>query len=673
MDFERELQPARNLVYAFVLFGLCASAIFASPANESPAMHTFFDAGMVGVSVVLTLLLWDLGWRTDDALTRLLAVAIGVTAVFELFHILTALEFSRDAIEAARLPHLLRPVTWPPTAHLMPIGLGAAYALRKLGSNALPVLVTGLGVIGVGILFYFDAIPPYTPPTWFGVTRPSLALVPFLCLFVGILYWRVRSSERLGRIIALFSILAVVSNVAMLYSQAPSDAPALLAHAARLVNGLFLLFTLLQMGTIDTARRMRSEQELTRTNEALEDRVRARTADLEAANAALRETQQVVLQQERLRALGQMASGIAHDINNAISPASLYVESILARAPGLDAKTRSQLETVQRAIGDVAQTVSRMGEFYRQRETEAVLTPVDINVILSHLPDLTRARWSDLAQTRGAAIEMRVEEAPGAPIIMANESEIREALINLIFNAADALPEGGRITLRARCSAGEGSTTDRLVIVEVSDNGVGMDEDTRSHCLEPFFTTKGVRGTGLGLAMVYGIAQRHRAQLQVDSEIGKGTKIRLLFPDASGVPVTAQKLDGQPALPALRLLLVDDDPMILQSLRNALEYDGHEVACANGGQAGIDMFRAAHGGEQPFAAVITDLGMPHVDGRQVAAAVKAAAPAARVIMLTGWGQLLADSGDAPAHVDKILSKPPNMWELRAALAHATKS
>ena len=160
---------------------------------------------------------------------------------------------------------------------------------------------------------------------------------------------------------------------------------------------------------------------------------------LQKAYEELRDTQQAVLQQERLRALGQMASGIAHDINNAISPASLYVESILARAPGLDERTRSQLETVQRAIGDVAQTVSRMGEFYRQRETKAMLTPVNINVILSQMPDLTRARWSDLAQARGAAIEMRVEVAPDAPTIMANESELREALINLVFNAADAL------------------------------------------------------------------------------------------------------------------------------------------------------------------------------------------------------------------------------------------
>ena len=266
---------------------------------------------------------------------------------------------------------------------------------------------------------------------------------------------------------------------------------------------------------------------------------------LQNAYEELRDTQQAVMQQERLRALGQMASGIAHDINNAISPATLYVEAILERAPGLDEKTRSQLETVQRAIGDVAQTVSRMGEFYRQGETKATLSPVNINVVLGQVPDLTRARWSDLAQARGVAIEMRVEEAPGSPTIMANESEIREALINLVFNAADALPDGGTITLRARRSAGDASAAKPSVIVEVSDDGIGMDENTRNHCLEPFFTTKGVRGTGLGLAMVYGIAQRHSAELQIDSDVGKGTTIRLLFPDSEGAAAVVRERDSR--------------------------------------------------------------------------------------------------------------------------------
>ena len=123
----------------------------------------------------------------------------------------------------------------------------------------------------------------------------------------------------------------------------------------------------------------------------------------------------------------------------------------------------------------------------------------------------------------------------------------------------------------------------------------------------------------------------------------------------------------------LRLLLVDDDPLILESLRNALEYEGHQVTCAQGGQAGIDMFSAARDRNTPFSAVITDLGMPHIDGRQVATAIKKIERTAKVIMLTGWGQLLADGTDAPADVDRVLSKPPNMWELREALVQPAEA
>jgi CheY-like chemotaxis protein len=206
-----------------------------------------------------------------------------------------------------------------------------------------------------------------------------------------------------------------------------------------------------------------------------------------------------------------------------------------------------------------------------------------------------------------------------------------------------------------------------MVVVEVNDDGVGMDENTRNHCLEPFFTTKGERGTGLGLAMVYGIAQRHGAELQVDSEPGKGTTIRLLFADSAGAVAMAQECETPQAVQGLRLLLIDDDPLILESLRNALEYEGHQVTCAQGGQDGIDMFSAARDRNTPFSAVITDLGMPHVDGRQVATAIKNIERAVKVIMLTGWGQLMADGTDAPANVDRVLSKPPNMWELREAL------
>jgi PAS domain S-box-containing protein len=391
---------------------------------------------------------------------------------------------------------------------------------------------------------------------------------------------------------------------------------------------------------------------------------------LQRAYDDLRQTQQAVMQQERLRALGQMASGIAHDINNAISPVALYTASLLETDPSLSARGRGYLETIERAIDDVAQTVGRMREFYRQREPQLTLAPVDLNRLAQQVIDLSRARWNDMPQQRGIMIEMRTELSPDLPAIMGVESEIREALINLLFNGVDAMPEGGTLTLRTKIAEIlPGSAALRHVQVEVADTGVGMEEDTRRRCLEPFFTTKGERGTGLGLAMVYGTVKRHSADIEIESVAGKGTTIRLSFAVPTGpVKDAARPARVHPTPSRLRILVVDDDPLLTKSLRDALEMDGHWVMATDGGQAGIDAFQDAWKRSEPFAVVITDLGMPYVDGRKVASAVKALSSATPVILLTGWGQRIVAEEDIPLHVDRVLSKPPKLQDLRTALA-----
>ena len=394
---------------------------------------------------------------------------------------------------------------------------------------------------------------------------------------------------------------------------------------------------------------------------------------LQDAYEDLRQTREAVMQQERLRALGQMASGIAHDINNAISPVALYTDSLLEREASLSAQGRSQLETIQRAIHDVAATVARMREFYRKRESQSSLAPVQLNELVPQVVDLTRARWSDMPQQRGIVIQLRTELAEGLPVIMGVESEIREALTNLIFNAVDAMPEGGALTLRTRVVAKDSEPV-RQVQLTVSDTGGGMDEEARRRCLEPFFTTKGERGTGLGLAMVYGMVQRHAAEIDIESALGAGTSMRLSFaapPAETEVAAESQKVHALPT--DLRILVVDDDPVLLKSLHETLQADGHSVVTASGGQAGIDAFLAVQTQGGVFDAVITDLGMPYVDGRQVSTAVKSKAPGTLVIMLTGWGQRFVADGGTPLHVDTVLSKPPKLRELRQALARALKA
>jgi signal transduction histidine kinase/ActR/RegA family two-component response regulator len=389
---------------------------------------------------------------------------------------------------------------------------------------------------------------------------------------------------------------------------------------------------------------------------------------LQRAYDDLRQSQQSVMQQERLRVLGQLASGIAHDINNALSPAALYAQSLLERDASLSQQAKDYLVVIQRAIEGVAHTVARMKEFYRHREPQREHEPVELNRVLEQAIDLTRARWSAMPQERGLVIHMQSNLAPGLPAIMGADSEIRDALTNLILNAVDAMPKGGTLTLRTE------ALEPSQVRVQVSDTGIGMDEATRTRCLEPFFTTKGERGTGLGLAMVYGMLQRHGGDVQIESEPGQGTSIRLVFPCAVAGTATGNASAVRPTLrpsQPLRILFVDDDPIMLKSLRDTLEQDGHVVVVADGGQCGIDTFRAAQQCGERFAAVITDLGMPHVDGRTVAIAVKSAAPSVPVILLTGWGHRLLAENDMPEGVDRVLSKPPKLGALRLALAELT--
>jgi CheY-like chemotaxis protein/anti-sigma regulatory factor (Ser/Thr protein kinase) len=374
------------------------------------------------------------------------------------------------------------------------------------------------------------------------------------------------------------------------------------------------------------------------------------------------------MQHERLRALGQMAGGIAHNINNAISPISIYTDLLLEDEPDLSATAREYLETIQRAIRDVALTVEGMREFYRKRPAEVVLGLVNLNEIVQHALDLTRARWSDIQQQRGAAIHATAELDPQQPVVWGLASELREALINLIFNAVDAMPDGGALTLRTRVVNGGGRNTAHI---EVADTGVGMDDDLRRRCFEPFVTTKGERGTGLGLALVYGVVQRHNARIEIDTQPRRGSTFRITFLTATGEPAGSH--GGHEAagpMVRLRILVVDDDPRLLESLGHALRSDGHAIEIADSGAAGIARFENALARGRPFDWVITDLGMPHVDGKKVAQAIKATSPATPVVLLTGWGhRLVAEDGVLP-NVDHILSKPPRLSELRETLRRA---
>jgi signal transduction histidine kinase/ActR/RegA family two-component response regulator/HAMP domain-containing protein len=384
--------------------------------------------------------------------------------------------------------------------------------------------------------------------------------------------------------------------------------------------------------------------------------------NLQKAYTDLHQTQQAAMQQERLKALGQMASGIAHDINNALSPIVGFSELIVRTEPGLGPDTKKYLGYIRTAGDDIAHIVAGLREFYRSREENESLARLNLNRLVEQVIDMTRPRWRDIPQGRGVMIQVFKELAPRLPDLAGIESEIREALTNLLINAVDALPAGGIITLRTHLLPGEPISS---AVVEVRDSGVGMDEKTRKRCLEPFFSTKGGRGTGLGLAMVYGVVERHEGRIEIDSQPGKGTTMRLIFPlrkIGSSQPDEAEKT----VLPGpFHVLCIDDEPAMRELLHEMLRHDGHRIEMADGGKSGLAAVELAHRRGQPFDVVITDLGMPYVDGREVVATLKKQHPETPVIMLTGWGEFMKKEDALLTQVTGILGKPPRIREIRA--------
>jgi signal transduction histidine kinase/ActR/RegA family two-component response regulator len=406
--------------------------------------------------------------------------------------------------------------------------------------------------------------------------------------------------------------------------------------------------------------------------QTLYNRVRL-TEGTQKAYEELRRAQQAVVQQERLRALGQMASGMAHDINNALSPITTYSELLLSTLPDLAEAPRQRLQRINQAAEDVAQIVARMREFYRRDLDPDQLERVNVNKAVEEVIGLTRPRWRDLAQRQGISIHVACELETDPPALVCNASELREALTNVIFNAVDALPQGGAITLVTRAvtkpNSPQGTSADRELQIEVRDNGLGMEEKVRQHCLEPFFSTKHkTGGTGLGLAMVYGMVKRHDGSIEIDSALNRGTCVRLIFPiqERATLPARPQAATPEPCR-SLRILCIDDEPELRQLLHDVLEVHHHKVSVAPSGREGVEMFRSNLQGHEPFEIVITDLGMPDMDGHHVARAIKAQSPHTPVIMLTGWGTMMKAEGESAPEVDAVLSKPPRIQELNALL------
>lgn len=372
----------------------------------------------------------------------------------------------------------------------------------------------------------------------------------------------------------------------------------------------------------------------------------------------LKQTRAALIRQERLQALGQMASGVVHDINNALVPILTFAELL----DGFEDETlREVIKHVKRAVDDIVTTVQRLRTFYRPRGPAEEFEPINLNGVIRHAISMTRPRWYDMAQREGVTIEVVEELEETLPPIMGNESELRQALINLLFNAVDAVvakgEKFGTVTVRTR-------SHEEWIIFEIADTGVGMDEETKRRCFEPFFTTKSESGSGLGLSMVYGIVQRHEGKIEVESELGRGTLFRIWFPLKKEAVSVKERIETKvDRVPSLRVLVIDDDPRVQEALKAMLEHLGHQPIVVENGEEGIAAFKQALEIGIPFELVITDLGMPKVSGAEVSQKVKEISPNTPVLVITGWG-----AEHRPVHADYALGKPVRLSTLKEAIA-----
>jgi signal transduction histidine kinase len=379
------------------------------------------------------------------------------------------------------------------------------------------------------------------------------------------------------------------------------------------------------------------------------------TTELEEAIAELRQTQQQVIQQERMRALGTMACGIAHDLNNGLSVILGFGDILLADREKFpeNSSARMHLQEMVLAGCDNAKLVDRLREFYRPRAPREPRQAVNLNEVIEQTILLTAPKWQSQASGEGATIHIE-KELGDIPLVCGVPDELREVLTNLILNAIDAMPRGGSMSFRTRQDG-------QRVRLEMSDTGIGMTEETRRNCLEPFFTTKGDHGSGLGLSMSYGIIRRHGGSIEITSQLNKGATFTIYLP----VPTEAIQADSVAAgqrMQALRVLVVDDQPAIREIVSAYLAEDQHIVETAADAREAMEKFRVDR-----FDLVITDRAMPEVNGDELAASIKEVQPREPIIMLTGFADLINESGGRPKNVDLVLTKPARLDDLRKAI------
>jgi len=392
----------------------------------------------------------------------------------------------------------------------------------------------------------------------------------------------------------------------------------------------------------DVTERTRLQQRVQTEAERLERMVQERTRELLAL-------QEAAARDRRLAAVGQLAAGVMHDVNNALNPimAAAYLLEMNAENP---AAVRDYAVRIARAAETGAATAARVGRFIRQEPLLGSREDVvDLTVMVEEVVAMTRPLWQERA--KGGVIRLEQYLTEGATV-RGIAGELREALLNLVQNALDAMAGGGTLRIETTFTEAEAS-------VSVSDTGVGMSAEVRERAFEPFFTTKGVNGTGLGLAEVYGIARRHRGRAEIESTVGEGTTVRLVFPPTRSAPNVPEPIRVERA--ARRVLLVEDHQDSREFMQSLLESDGHAVEAVRSiEEARVRLADLGVG----LDVLVTDIGLPDGSGWDLVTFAREKRPALRIGVVTGW----EPRNEQDPACDFTLRKPVGATDLLAQIA-----
>jgi two-component system cell cycle sensor histidine kinase/response regulator CckA len=408
-----------------------------------------------------------------------------------------------------------------------------------------------------------------------------------------------------------------------------------------------------------------------------EEALRESHRRLEETLAELRATQQKVIQQERLAAVGQLAAGIAHDFNNILASIVLYAQMSL-RMPELAPKIRGRLETIARQAERATDLVQQILDFGRR----AVLRRQAIDLV-----SLCEETVGLLKRTLPEQIRIELVQGVDEYEIDADPSRVQQAIVNLALNARDAMPDGGELRIgleRIRIKEGQETPLPEMppgewVRVTVTDTGTGIPSDVLPHIFEPFFTTRAPLGHGLGLAQAYGIVKQHEGYIDVETEVGHGTTFTLYWP---ALPVSRPEAI-RPEPPTLSfgsgetVLVVEDDDAMRKALMDALEMLNYQVLSAKHGLEALAVFERhegdpSTGSGQRISVVLSDWAMPLMGGLELARELNQRYPTVKVLMLTGYPLDRRTRATAPEGVVGWVQKPPSLEQLARVVAQAVK-